>query len=178
MNYILTEHIIRHILSQFGINPNKSIDMKKTKSLLDKEFLLSDKLSFQGEDDKTFQNNIWGCQLSSGQHDVKVLLGDCSQDKETFEYCLIIQLKDAPTYGLYLVYDEVSEPLIAVSANEVGWLPCSTFLQATFLAGMEQIKEAFLTWGKCIDYKSSHDLMLLLIKYHNMMYESSDGSSN
>lgn len=172
MNYILTENIIKHIMSQFGIMPSKFVDMKKTKPLLDKEFLLVEKLSFQGESGEISKNDIWGCELSSaGQQEIKILLGKCSQDKEPIEYCLIVHLKDAPTYGLYLIYDDVSEPLIAVSANETGWLPCSTFLQATFLAGMEQIKESYLIWNKCTDYKLLYDMMLSLIKYHNIMYE-------
>jgi hypothetical protein len=171
MNLVLTECIIKHILSQFGVMPDKHVDMKKTKSLLDKELLLAEKISFQGEDGEVFKNDIWGCQLTSGQQEVKVLLGDCSQSKESAEYCLIVQLKGAPTYGLYLVYDEVSEPLIVVSTNEIGWLPCSTFLQATFLAGMEQVKETYSAWSKCTDYKALYDWMLSLIKYHNITYE-------
>lgn len=170
MNPLLTEAIIKHILSQLGVLPSPYVDPKKTKSLLNKDFLLMEKLSFQDEDGKTFKNDIWGCQLSLGQQEVKILLGDCSQDG-TSEYCLLIQLKDAPTYGLYLVCDEVAEPLIAAIANETGWFPCSTFLQATFLAGMEQIKDTYLTWGRCVDYKIQHDMLLSLIKYHDALYE-------
>jgi hypothetical protein len=170
MNPILTEAIIKHILSQFGVLPSPHIDLKKTKSLLDKDFLLSEKLSFQDEDSKMFKNNTWGCQLLLGQQEVKILLGDCSQD-ETKEYCLLVQSKDAPAYGLYLVLDEASEPLISVITNETDWFPCPTFLQATFLAAMEQIKDTHLNWSKCVDYRTQYDLMLSFIKHHNTVYE-------
>lgn len=167
MNAALSTAIIQHILSQLGVMSSSYVDMKKTKSILDKEFVLPEKLSFQEEE--VIKRDIWGCQLSSGQHEVKILIGDCSQDGIQ-EYCAVIQLKDTPAYGLYLVGDPGTLPLIAVAISEVGWMSCTTFLQATFLAGMEQVKETCLTWSKCSDYKSLYGLMLSLIKYHDQVY--------
>lgn len=167
MNPALSIAIIQHIFSQLGVMSSSHVDMKKTKSILDKEFLLPEKLSFQEEE--IIKRDIWGCQLSAGQHEVKILVGDCSQDSNQ-EYCAVIQLKDTPAYGLYLVCEPASMPLIAVSISEAGWMSCTTFLQATFLAGMEQVKETCLTWDKCSDYKSLHGLMLSLINYHNQVY--------
>lgn len=167
MNPTLSTAIIQHIFSQLGVVSSSLVDMKKTKSILDKEFLLPEKLSFQEEG--VVKKDIWGCQLSSGQYEVKILIGDCSQDSIQ-EYCAVIQLKDTPAYGLYLVHDPISMPLIAVAISDAGWMSCTTFLQATFLAGMEQVKETCLTWGKCSDYKPLHGLMLSLIKYHDQMY--------
>jgi len=169
MSQLLTEHIIRHIFAKLGIIVDKQVDTSKNQSLMDKTLLLPEKLTFQDDNGDTIQNRVWGCQLSLAQQEMKLLLGDCSQDKKITEYCLVVQLKGTPTYGLYLVNSEISEPLIAV-AVEKDWMPCSTFLQAYFLAGMEQIKDMLFSWSKCENYKDQYALMLSFIKYHSVLY--------
>jgi hypothetical protein len=178
MNYVLMEHIIRHVMANLAVISSSFVNLDKTKSLRSKEFLLSEKLLFENEN-ITKQNNIWGCQVSVDHHDMKILLGDCSQDNDLLEFCLIVQLKDAPSYGLYLIYNDLdpdvnAEPLIAVSVNNKDWMECGTYLQGTFLAGMEQIRDLGLTWNKCTDYKTQYEMMLSFIKYHNSFYEETD----
>ena len=176
MNYELMENIIRHVMAKLVIIPSSfiDIDIDKSKSLLSKDFLLKEKLTFEG-DNGAISNNIWGCQISSQQQEIKILVGDCSIDEK--EYCLLVQLKDAPAYGLYIVNNYTkhtpfdSEPMIAVSINNKDWMECSTYLQATFLAGMEQIKDLGLSWNKCSNYSEHYKLMLDFIKFHNEFYE-------
>ncbi len=176
------EQIVRHIMSNFVIMPHAYINMAKSKSLMSKEFLLSDKLTFISSENEELKNNIWGCQISADQQEMKILLGDCTQNKMWPEFCLLIYLKDAPTYGLYLLYPELggegsgvmSEPLIAVSMDGKDWMECSTYLQATFLAGMEQVKDLGLSWSKCTEYLSQFNMMQSFIKFHNSFYESKD----
>jgi hypothetical protein len=169
MNPILIEAIIRHLLGQFGVIPSPHVDSQKSKPLTSKEFLLSEQLSFQDEEGKISKKDVWGCRLSSAQHEVIVVLGDCSQDAIP-EYSLVIQPKDAPAYGLHLVCDPVAEPLIAVSVKDNEWMPCSTFLQATFLAGMEQVRETCLTWSPCPEHHPQYELLLSFIKYCSLIY--------
>lgn len=174
MNHELMGEIIKHVMANLAIIPSSFVNLDKSKSLMTKEYLLHDKLSFQNEDGNVIYNDIWGCQISTGEQELKFLLGNCgSQEQNLFECCLIIQLKDSPAYGLYLVYDDYinsidnNESLIAVTLNSKDWLSCNTYLQATFLAGMEQVREAGLAWNKCTDYKSQHELMLSFIKYYH-----------
>lgn len=183
MNYELMGSIIKHIMANLAIISSTFVNLDKSKSLMTKEYLLTNKLSFQNENFETVNNNIWGCQISTGEQELKFLLGDCgSQDQNLLEYCLIVQLKNSPAYGLYIVYDnyinEISndECLIAVTLNNKDWLSCSTYLQATFLAGMEQVREAGLNWSKCVYYKTQYELMLSFIKhYHNCLsYRTKD----
>lgn len=169
------EQIIKHVMANLAIIPAVFINQEKTKSLTSKEFLLREKLVFEGDNGAT-NNNVWGCQISAEQQEIKILVGDCSQNKDILEFCVLVQLKDAPAYGLYLMLagDWVSqEPMIAVSINNKDWMECSTYLQATFLAGMEQIKDLGLGWSKCTNYIDQYELMLTFIKFHNIFYEAS-----
>jgi hypothetical protein len=173
MNVILMEHIVRHILSNFGVVPSSFIDYTQTRSLHSKEFMLEQKLLFRGESGDIIRNPVYGCQVAVDQKEFKILLGDCSQDSEIPEFCLIVQFTDNPSYGVYLVCDPSvdSEALIAVSINEKDWMPCNTFLQATFLAAMEQLKDIGLGWSKCTDYQKNYETLLTMINFHNAYCE-------
>jgi hypothetical protein len=172
MNRTLMENIVRHVFANLAIIPSAFVNIDKTKSLMSKDFVLNDTLSFEG---CVVKNKIWGCQVLAEQQELKILLGDCSQERQTPEYCLVVQLKDAPAYGIYLVCNsngEDSEPLIACTLNGKEWMECQTYLQATFLAGMEQIRDIGLTWSKCTNYKDQYDLMISFIDFHSAVYEA------
>jgi len=172
MNKVLMENIVRHVFSNLAVIPSAFVNIDKTKSLMSKEFLLNDTLSFENESG-IVKNKIWGCQISADQQELKILLGDCSQEKQVPEYCLIVQLKDAPAYGIYLICNsENAESLIACTLSGKEWMECQTYLQATFLAGMEQIRDIGLSWNKCSDYKDQYDLMISFIDFHNTVYEA------
>src|SRR5579885_1060183 len=106
MNRMLMEQIVKHIFSNLGVTYSPFVNLEKTKSLTSKDFLLPEKLVFQDSDGKDIQNRVWGCQILLDQSELKMVLGDCSQGPDLPEYCLIVQLKNAPAYGLYLVYSD------------------------------------------------------------------------
>lgn len=181
MNNSLTEQIVHHILSNFGALPSPFINWEKTQSLIDKQYLLSEKLLFEGEGGQTLHKNVYGCQITVADMKViKVLLADCTQDKSLPEFCLLVQLQDSPSYGLYLVFNKLvedppdSEPMIAVSLNHKDWMPCNTFLQATFLAGMEQIKDLGHNWSVCTKYQSQYETLQSFINFHTTFNEVFD----
>lgn len=171
MNLILREHIIKHILASLRIIPSKFIDQNITKAIMSKEYILDKTFDFI-VDDEVIHNKIWGCQLSAEDRELKIILADCSQETDIFEYCLLVQLKNAPAYASYFVFgDQVdSEALLACNVNESGWLECNTYLQATFLAGMEQLKDINLTWSKCLNYDKQIDLIKSFIEYHDLLF--------
>jgi hypothetical protein len=155
----LTKEIVKYIFSQLGItNP---INNKFFKSLLDNDFILSEKISFE-IDNKIVKKNIWGCQLTCSDQAFKMLVTDCSQD--TKEYYLISQLKDCPAYGLS--FNEDGNYTITYYMNSI-WLPCNIYMQATFLAGMEQLKNISITFDKCTEYQEQYNLLLEFINYLN-----------
>lgn len=173
MNLVLMEHITHHILVNLGVLSATFLDYKKTQSIITKEFLLDQKLLFKNESEDIIKNPIYACQIDVEQRAFKIMLGVCSQDDNIPEYCLVIQFEGNPAYGLYLVCDPSvdSEALIAVTANDKDWMPCSTFLQATFLAAMEQLKDIGLGWNKCVDYQKHYEMLLSMIKFHEAYYE-------
>jgi len=179
MNSRLLEQIVRNVFENFRIIPSEFVDTDRTKSLMDNEFLLKEVLSFE-MDGVNRSNKIWGCQIFHGESEFKILLGDCSQEDDIPEYCLIIQLKGAPAYGMYLVYNDVvnsnisSDPMIAVSLDQSNWLICNTYLQATFLAGMENLKELGLPWKKCQHYSVQIEMMKSFIKLHESYYNGDE----
>lgn len=182
MNQQLTEQIVYHIFANLGVLPAPFINKDTTRSLIDKQFILPEKITFE-VNGETVKKNIFGCQVAvTDGKDFKMLIADCTQDKNLPEYCLLINLKGAPCYGVYFVFnglvldDEAvdSEVLIAVSTDKQHWMPCSTYLQATFLAGMEQIRDIPMGWGKCNNYQEQYQQLLSFIKFHHNYYEALD----
>ena len=166
------EQIVQHIFANLGILPVSFVDQERSRSLLDKEFLLSRHILFKDNNSQVIKNNVYGCQFSFGQKDFRILLGDCSQNKEIPEFAVVIQLTDNPAYGLYLACDpEEMEALITVSINQTDWMPCDTFLQATLLAAMEQLKSLNLVWGKCTDFQKHYEMLVSLVSFHHSYYE-------
>lgn len=178
MNEKLTEQIVYHVLSNLGILPCNFINVDQTKCLIDNQFLLSEKITFQTDEGILLQKNIYGNQASvTDKKEFKMLLADCTQEKDIPEYALIVQLQDAPVFGVYLIFNQlVSDPpeaeaMIAVNTDKKHWIPCTVYLQATFLAGMEQIRDISSTWNKCKDYKDLHSYLLSFIKFHDNFFE-------
>ncbi len=62
--------------------------------------------------------------------------------------------------------------MIAYSLDLKLWMGCSTFLQATFLSGMEQIRETGFAWNKATNYQLQYQALVSFIKYHSSIYEA------
>lgn len=174
MNKQLRETIVKHVFANFALIPSDFVNFSKTKSLRSKEYLLTERIPFALEDGSEEEKNVWGCQLSVETQEIKILLADCSLEKEIHEYALLVHLKDNPFYGVYLVCsDQVdNEPLIGCSMDGTSWMECTTYLQATFLAGMEQVKDIGFTWDKCDYYKEELQALREFIQFHHTVYEA------
>ena len=160
MNIDLRTEIVKHIFSNFGIIPSQYLN--KIHSLINDNFMIKEKISFEDDFGKTLQNNIWGCQLSIDNQEVKVLLADCTQEDEILEYYLLIHLKEAPAYCMYLNSNNQSK--LCYSVDSQLWMDCSIFLQSTFLAGMEQLKEIGFSWNKVSNYDLEYKSLIKFIK--------------
>ena len=185
MNKRLTEEIAYHVMANLGILPASFVKQENLQSLIDKKFLLPEQFTFQDEDGPVHRH-IYGCQISvTDAKEFKMLLADCTQDPNLPEYGLLIQLKDSPAFGVYFLFDRMtdapwdSEVLIAASPDKKHWVPCSIYLQSTFLAGMEQIRDLGFGWSKCTDYKEQHQQLLSFIDFHSKFYgEDDEGQEN
>jgi len=181
MNQTLLKEIVTHIFSNFAIIPSSHVDLHKTESLMSSTYLLPIKINLLVEDDYDhnidvkLQRNVWGCQLSVAQNEIKVLLGDFSRSSSSglSEFAMVIQSKDAPVYGLYLIGNgDYDNSALAISIEKQGWMMCSTFLQATFLAAMEQVKDLRLPWNKCSQYNDLYKDLLSLSQFYDEYFES------
>lgn len=175
MNSKLTEQIVIHILANLGIISSEFVNQELTKSITDKSFMLPEKIIFEGQADK---RAIYGCQVSVADgKELHLLLADCTQEKELPEFALLVQLKDAPAFGMYMIHGKGKvdpEVLIAVTTDKENWMPCSIYLQATFLAGMEQIRDLGFGWTKATNYAEQHKQLLSFIKFHHGYYGEDD----
>lgn len=181
MNLELLQHIVKHVFASFAIIPSDFINLDRTKSLMNPEYLLPEKLHFEAEEGP-ISNKVWGCQLTFMKQDVKILLGDCTipqpEDHQfrlgpNRSFAMLVSIKDMPIYGLFYDGDE-QEPMIACTVDKKVWMECTTFLQATFLAGMEQLREVGMSWAKCSNYQDQFQHLSAFIKYHSATYEARD----
>lgn len=118
---ILTNEIATHILNQYHIKSN----------MINDEFLIEEKLKFI-EDSKEISSNIYISNLTSLNQEIQILITTYSNNR-----CLIIKIKDSPSYAILELNGENS--LIALKLDN--WVTCSIYIQATFLAAMEQLKD-------------------------------------
>ena len=167
----LTEQIIKHIFFSFGILQSEDFNVKSFQSLLHNEFLLNKTIKFEVENNNTIENNLWGCQLDIEGQQLKIIVGDTSREKDIKEYCLIVHLEKYPIYGIYLSTD-INDPqaLIGYSINGSNWNNCSIYLQATFLAALEKIKDYILIPKACNHFDDEYKAMLSFITFHTFLF--------
>lgn len=169
MSNKLTEEIIKRVYKCIGvILPG---DTATIESIMQNTFIIPNKIIF---DDGANGGSIWAIQSNiNEQNSIKLMLADCSQS-EVPEYALLIAIDGAPSYATYLGYREYADinspynydALIACSVQDGSWVECSVYLQATFLCGMEKLRELSAGFEPLRDPdKMLYDL-LKFIKYY------------
>ena len=171
MNKKLTEQIAFHIFAKFGIMNADFIDKSKTGSLIDDHYLLPETISFKLDDGNLITNKVFGCQMTVSGSEFKILLADCTKEKDVPEFCLYSQLKGSPAFAIYLILNSNHEVLIGTSTDKDHWIPCNTYLQALFLAGMENVKDIALNWTACKSYADQYKQMISFIQFHDQFFE-------
>lgn len=126
-NQALTNEIVKHIFNDLGIYATRRISMHND------EFLTRHTLSFVDEKGLKQAVPIWGCQASINGTKFVMISTEFVNDREAV---VLVQLEKCPLYGAYLK-DECS---IGVMIKD-RWMNANIFLQASFLAGMEQMRD-------------------------------------
>lgn len=141
----LTNEILFHIYSNIGLVVPTKI------SLQSNEYLLPQSLELEGGG----KLNLWGSEVSINSSKLELLLAELTEDDREKEYVLVVKLEDCPAYGCYLLLESTvvdknvpRHGKIFFSLEKTHWLPTSIYLQASFLAGMEQLKEVPSFWDK------------------------------
>lgn len=137
----LTQEIVIHIFSKLGVGKNLH---SAYYSIMNDNFLLDKKLCLLDEEGKEVYNQMWSCKVTIEEKDFRLLLADCSVDGFN-DFSLMVSLQDSPMYGCYFSLTDREANHISCSLNGF-WVPATTYMQAAFLTGMEQIKDLSQPW--------------------------------
>ena len=140
-NQILLNHILEHIYNNLGVLKSQPV------SIVSPDFQLSDTLCFVDDEEIDHFAPMWAAKTFIQQGSIQILAADMSIDEEK-EYSVLVELEKCPTYASYVCLDKTKQiydsKLFILMANK--WMSANTYLQATFLAGMEQMREAATVW--------------------------------
>ncbi len=164
MNPTLRLEIIKHIYSKLMIIPSTFINFDQTKSLLSKDFILEQKISFEGNDGNNYEYNVYGATLQIDKHEIHVLALN-----ENEEYTVLIKFPNTERYGLYAIIEQdftyqqylslAAHSIISVSLNSKDWMECNTEIQSNLLSSLEKLKNFNVTWKKCENKECFNDLL-------------------
>lgn len=161
MRYGLTDCIVEHIFDNLGIS------LQRTASLRDPVFQLKETIEY----DDVYHATLYGAVFKIEKSYFRLLLADFSDNETNSEYALVIKLEGSPTYGCYLFIDEaLGEPedgLICFATKPNTWIKASVAIQATFLAGMENLREVNASWTKPDKYLDLLEELKSFYDYQN-----------
>lgn len=138
----LTQEIVKHILTKLGVSNDNLHNAYN--SIMNDSFLMERQLVLINEDNEEVSNQMWSCKISVEEKDFRLLLADCSTMGEQ-EYALIVALEGSPEYGVYYSITDPSACYIGCLLNGF-WVTSTIYMQASFLTGMEQIKDLSSPW--------------------------------
>jgi hypothetical protein len=82
-------------------------------------------------------------------------------------------MQDAPAYAIFLdVVDNTA--MICCTTDNNNWMICTTYLEATFLAAMEQLRESGLPFHKMKNSKQQFELLKSFIKHYDSYQEAAN----
>jgi len=127
-NLELEKEIIKHICYNFGIK-------SQLLSIVDNQWLVHELHLFE---DSSYKNRIYGLKINVLNQNFIINFVDVSDNKDYESFILFINAENLANYALY-VNIETDEYLMFIKTQI--WERCSTYLQSTFLSGMEQVRE-------------------------------------
>jgi hypothetical protein len=163
----ITNAIVKHIFKNLGIFDDVPISIKN------ETFLTSEQISYSSDDgEKTAP--VWACQTSVEGKKLSMICTsliipgeDHIDDTENF---VVVKLAGQPAYGCYLLSAGfgtfIEAGFIATELKPKTWIPTTTFLQATFLAGMEQLRDLTSKYDAISSPEELFTLLKEFIVYH------------
>ena len=155
----LTDCIVEHILNNLGML------QPKQNSIFSSQLLIKQKLTFEEENIEQ-SYNIYACENTINQSKLSIAASQIKKDEHQ-ELLAIIMLEGSPIYGCYLVidHDAISESKIVFQIKDHIWMDTNIFIQASFLAGMEQLKDLTSSFVACSVPDLMYQHLLSFIKY-------------
>lgn len=163
----ITNAIVKHIFKNLGIFNDVPI------SICNEVFLTDKQISYSGDDGEKFAL-VWACQTSVEGKKLSMictsLITPNENDVDYIENFVLVKLEGQPAYGCYLIADEtatyIDAGFIATELKPKTWIPTTTFLQATFLAGMEQLRDLTSKYDPIPNSEELFGLLKDFISYH------------
>lgn len=126
--------------------------------VLNDDNLTDTKLALDVEGETT-SNPVWAAELPFQDGRARVIVSDLS-DEDFREFAVAFQFQDLPQYGVRLSSDPEDPGDIRVRTTDGQWIPATTLLQASILAGFEQLSAFSPLWAKCKEYSDLYESMI------------------
>ena len=171
MNMKLTNCIVEHIFTNLGMI------MPKQNSIFSSQLLIDQKLKFD-ENNQENQYPVYACEAEINQSKITIIASKLDNEDQSQDLFAIIELKNTPAYGCHLSldgqekYNEVSDGIINFQIKENMWLDTNVFIQASFLAGMEQLRDLTSSFTICAQPQDNFKKLSSFIKH---CYEDNEG---
>lgn len=174
----ITNAIVKHVFKNLGIFNDVPI------SICDEVFLTDKQISYFGDDGDKFAP-VWVCQTSVEGKKLSIICTslvtpseDHIDDTENF---VVVKLEGQPAYGCYLLSAGsgtfIESGFIATELKPKTWVPTTTFLQATFLAGMEQLRDLTSKYDPVSNSEEFFTLLKDFITYHESFTSSEEDNA-
>lgn len=172
----LTNQVVIHIMDNLGI-----INLNDKSPTTD-AFLIPKTLPFEDSDSKVRNAKLWGGELDISNSKMRFLFADFSESRLERDLFLVVRLDNSPAYAAYLSYDmddyfddlEPFDSMIAFSLTPNCWLQSNVYIQAMFLAGMEQLRDVSGTFSKISRYDDLVENLMSFIKYQDSLEDSDE----
>ena len=163
---ILTNAILEYIFLNLGMMDERNNSILSSKLLTDKTITFDDA-------GKEQQYHVYACQTSIGQSKITMAGTKLNYDDNTKDMVVVVKMEDCPIYGCYISQNNktVEDGIIAFSIKNNVWLSASVFIQASFLAGMEQLKDVIIPFDVCNKPQEIYDILVSFLKYRDTLNE-------
>lgn len=159
----LTNSIVEHILTNLGFMDQRD------NSLFAAPLLTEHSITY--EDDGTEHHyEVYACETLITQAKITMIGVSFPIDEAFKEMAVVISIENCPTYGCFFNQED-GEGLIAFTMKDNAWMAANMYVQATFLAGMEGLRDVVNPFTKCRETKDIHQTLVSFLKYVDTLTE-------
>ena len=157
----LRDEIVKHCLGRLGLPGTSATG--STFDLASERFLIEKRIAF-AEEDRQYQNKVFGAEDTIDKSRVQLLLGDTG-DEICSEWTLIFRLADARPFAFQWSRDEEEWTNACFEQNGV-WHPAGIPMLAKILNGFENLhmRSFVLRWQKIADWTEIYGALITFLK--------------
>lgn len=164
MNLKLKKEIIKHIFNKFNLFKINELNSGFIENLLNEKFVLPKKIVFENEENKKYENIIFGAEFNIKEKKINILVADLKEDN-TPEYALLFKMDNLPTYALRLSATNDDNGSLYINYQD-NWVDGSTAVQSKFLLGIENISNIVVEWKRLDKYDEMYKLLIDFLNFY------------